>query len=222
MKKKARAPALPFIVRAGVFLGWILIGLLGRSIRFLKVREEILDQYKNGFVIACWHGQQLIGFYYFRGKGYTILSSEHRDGDYSSSIMRRFGWRIVRGSSTRGAVRGLIKLLDNLRKGIPVVLTPDGPKGPIYHIEPGGIYLAQKTGAPVIPLAFAFSKAIYLQTWDKFVLPAPFCRCVVQYGDPVFINKKLDEKQLEAEKYRLASALHKTNDQAQKALTEWK
>lgn len=220
MKKKPVAPRLSLKVRVGVFLGWVLIALLGRSIRFVRVREEILDQYKNGFVIACWHGQQLIGFYHFRGKGYTILSSEHRDGDYSSSIMRRFGWRIVRGSSTRGAVRGLINLLDNLRKGIPVVLTPDGPRGPIYHIEPGVIYLAQKTGAPVIPLAFAFSKAIYLRTWDKFVVPAPFCRCVVQYGDPIFVNKKLDENQMETEKSRLASALHRTNAQAQRVLID--
>ena len=222
MENNSNSQTLPFKVRVGVFLGWIFVSLLGRSIRFRKVREEVLNEYKHGFVAICWHGQQLIGFYHFRGRGYTILSSEHRDGDYSSSIMRRFGWRIVRGSSTRGAVHGLIKLLNNLRQGIPIVLTPDGPQGPIYHIEPGAIYLAQKTGTPIIPIAFAFSKAIYLNTWDKFVMPFPFCRCVVQYGEPLLITEKLDENRLSVEKERLAHALHQANEAAKTALADWK
>lgn len=217
----------PLRVRFGAFFGWIFVGLLGKSLRYRVIREEILPQYKGGFVVVCWHGQQLIGYYHFRGRGYTILASEHRDGEYTSLIMRRFGWRIVRGSSTRGGVGGLIKLLGNLRRGIPVVLTPDGPRGPIHHIAPGVIYLAKKTGTPIIPVAFAFSRAKYLNTWDEFVLPYPFCRCVVCYGEPVFMSRALHgrenphDQQSTEEKERLVQALEKTNAEARKFLEEW-
>ncbi|HHU51761.1 MAG TPA: lysophospholipid acyltransferase family protein [Firmicutes bacterium] len=221
MDDHSRSRVQGFKIRTSVFFGWIFTSLLGFSIRFRKIREEILTEYKDGFVIVCWHGQQLIGFYHFRGRGYTALASEHRDGEYAASILRYFGWRLVRGSSTRGGVGGLIKLINTLRRGIPVVITPDGPQGPIYHVEPGAIYLAQKSGVPIIPVAFVFSKAIYLKTWDKFVVPYPFCRCVVQYGEPLLIQGKLDENRLAVEKERLAQALHQTNEVAQKALTEW-
>ncbi len=207
--------------RVLIFAGWVFVKLLGLSIRFRPVGEEKLASFPDGFILACWHGQQLMGFYYFRGRGYVILSSRHRDGDYSSSIMRRFGWRIVRGSTTRGGVQGLIKLLRYLQKGVPVALTPDGPQGPLYHVAGGIIYLAQKTGLPIIPVAFAFNRAKYLKTWDRFVIPYPFTRCVVYFGEPVYLPPRSDKDGREEEKKKVAAALHRANDQARAALKAW-
>jgi len=210
-KKESRRKLKQKII---IFAGWLLVKLLGLSIRFRQVGEEKLGDFPKGYILACWHGQQLMGFYYFRGRGYVILSSRHRDADYSSSIMRRFGWRIVRGSSTRGGARSLIKLLRYLRKGVPVALTPDGPQGPIYHIEAGIVYLAQKTGLPIIPVAFAFQRAKYLDTWDRFVIPYPFTRCIVYFGTPVFVPHCPDEERRQEEKNKVAAALHQANDYA--------
>jgi lysophospholipid acyltransferase (LPLAT)-like uncharacterized protein len=213
-------------LRLAINFGYLLVGLLGISLRYRVVGREKLQQFlgKEGFIINTWHGQQLIGFYFFRGCGYYILSSLSRDGDTSSSIMRKFGWRIIRGSNYKRAVSGLIGLLQALRGGAGIALTPDGPRGPIFHIESGGIYLAQKTGAPLIPVAFVFDrKWVSEKSWDKFEIPKPFARCVAFFGEPLWIKaEKLTDPQLEIEKDRLREALHQANRDGEEVLRQWR
>lgn len=213
-----------FLLKFKINFAFCLVALLGRSLRFRVVGQEQLAEYhgKTGFIINAWHGQQLIGFYFFRRCGYYILSSLSRDGDFSSSIMRKFGWNIIRGSSSKGAVRSLIELLKVLRQGAGLVMTPDGPRGPIYHIEPGGLYLAQKTGAPIIPMAMIYDrKWIFRRSWDLFVVPKPFARCVAYLGEPLFIDAKLSEEQLELEKKRLQEAIHEANRSGEEVMRQW-
>lgn len=205
-------------------LAFSVVALLGRSLRYRVVGREQLTKYhgKSGFIINAWHGQQLIGFYFFRCCGYYILSSMSRDGDFSSTIMRKFGWNIIRGSSSKGAVRSLIELLRVLRQGAGLVMTPDGPRGPLYHIEPGGLYLAQKTGAPIIPMAMIYDrKWISKRSWDQFVIPKPFARCVAYLGDPLFIKDKLSDEELEVEKKRLQDAIHEANRRGEEVMQQW-
>ena len=218
LKRRLKTKVTVAIAHLGVLL-------LGKSISYRVIGREQLDCYhgKKGFIINTWHGQQLIGFYFFRGCGYYILSSLSRDGDYSSSIMRKFGWKIVRGSSDKKAVSGLIELLRVLRQGAGMALTPDGPRGPIYHIEPGGIYLAQKTGAPIIPVAFVFDrKWISEKSWDKFVIPKPFSKCVAYFGEPLWFTEKLTETQLQIEQERVKQALHEANRRGEEVLRDWR
>ncbi|NLY75528.1 MAG: lysophospholipid acyltransferase family protein [Firmicutes bacterium] len=201
-----------------------LVNWLCKSLRFKVVGREQLEQFqgKTGFILNTWHGQQLVGYYFYRGCGYYILASRHRDGDYVSNILRRFGWKIVRGSSYQGAVSGLLGLLRGIRQGNGVVLTPDGPRGPIYHIEPGGIFLAQKSGAPLIPVAFVFDrKWVMKKTWDQYVIPKPFARCVAYFGEPLFVTEKLTDERLEVEKERLQTALHEANRRGEEVLKQW-
>jgi lysophospholipid acyltransferase (LPLAT)-like uncharacterized protein len=203
---------------------YLLVLLLGKSIRYRIIGREQLKEFhgKIGMILNCWHGQQLTGFYFFRGCGYYILSSMSRDGDYSSSIMRRFGWRIIRGSNNRGAVRGLIELLRVLRQGAGVALTPEGSRGPRYHIEPGCLYLAQKTGAPLIPVAFVYDrKWVSQKSWDKFEVPKPFARGVAYFGAPLYIEGELDDQRLEQEKERLREAIHTANRLGEEVLRQW-
>lgn len=212
-----------FIFKLQINIALVLVWLLGRSLRYRVIGRENLERYygKEGFIINAWHGQQLIGFYFFRGCGYYILSSLSRDGEISSSIMRKLGWRIIRGSSTKGGVRGAIELMRILRQGGATVITPDA-QGPIYHIEPGTIYLAQKTGAVIIPLAFVFDrKWISEKSWDKFVVPKPFARCVAYMGPPLKVTAELTEENLEIEKKRLQDAIHEANRQGEEVLGQW-
>jgi lysophospholipid acyltransferase (LPLAT)-like uncharacterized protein len=213
-----------FIFRLQINIACLLVWLLGHSLRYRIVGREQLELYhgKEGFVINAWHGQQLIGFYFFRGCGYYILSSLSRDGEISSSIMRKLGWKIIRGSSTRGGVHGLVQLMRALREGAGTVITPDA-QGPIYHIEPGSIYLAQKTGAALIPLAFVYDrKWISEKSWDKFVVPKPFARCVVYFGTPLKVTAKLTEENMEIEKQRLQHAIHEANRKGEEVLKKWR
>ena len=214
-----------FKLKVQINIASILVWLLGRSLRFRVIGREQLQCYygKKGFILNTWHGQQLAGFYFFRGCGYYILSSMHHDGEISSSIMHKLGWRIIRGSSTKGGTRGLIELLRVLRQRAGIVLTPDGPQGPIYHIESGGIYLAHKTGAPLIPLAFVFEHQwISEKSWDKFVIPKPFTRCVVYFGEPLWVTSELTEENLDLEKKRLQDAIHEANRCGEEVLQQWR
>ncbi len=212
-----------FLFRIQINIATVLVWLLGRSIRYRVIGWEHLDQHlgKDGFIINAWHGQQLMGFYFFRGCGFYILSSLHRDGEISSSIMRKMGWKIIRGSSTRGGVHSLIELMKVLRKGAGTVITPDA-QGPIYHIEPGSIYLAQKTGAVLIPMAMVYDrKWVSEKSWDKFVVPKPFSRCVAYIDTPIKVTAKLTEENMEVAKQRLQAAIHEANRKGEEVLKQW-
>jgi len=159
-----------------------------------------------------------VAFYFFRGRGTGILSSLSRDGDYSSSILRLFGWHIMRGSSTRGAVRGLLELLHHLRAGGELGLTPDGPQGPAYHIEPGVLYLAAKTGVPVVPFAVAARPGWTAPSWDRFLIPWPFARCVVFFGRPFYVREEVTQANMVKLQSALAEAIHQANRGAEALL----
>ena len=142
-------------------LGAGLIRFLGRTSRITTVGGEKIDElYQRGhnIIIAFWHGRQLMMPLTYRGKLAYILISRHRDGELIYRIVQRFGFRSVRGSTTRGGTEALRQLIRLSRRGADLVITPDGPKGPRYKVQDGLVYLAKLTGLPIVPLAFACSK----------------------------------------------------------------
>lgn len=142
-------------------LGAAAIRLLGKTLRLRTVGGERVDAlYGQGrhIIIAFWHGRQLMMPLAYRGREAHILISQHRDGELIQRIVARFGFRAVRGSSTRGGVPALRRLVRLGRSGVDLVVTPDGPKGPRQVAQGGVIHLAKATGLPVVPLAFSCSK----------------------------------------------------------------
>ncbi len=109
-------------------------------------------------IIAFWHGRQLMMPLTYRGASASILISQHRDGGIITNIMKSFGFEVIRGSSSRGGVQALRKLVRAGRQGQDLVITPDGPRGPACHVQMGVISLAKLTGFPIVPLTFACSK----------------------------------------------------------------
>jgi lysophospholipid acyltransferase (LPLAT)-like uncharacterized protein len=121
-----------------------------------------------------------------------VLASRSRDGELMTRFVRRFGLETVRGSSSRGGAPAVRALAAALRAGDDVVLAPDGPRGPRQRVQPGLAALAAITGAPVVPLAFAARPARRLHTWDAFLIPAPFARCALVFGDVVCVRRDED------------------------------
>ncbi|MGE5558249.1 MAG: glycosyltransferase N-terminal domain-containing protein [Bacillota bacterium] len=193
----------------------IRLRIAGR-IHWRKLRRE-----GRGSILATWHGQQLFGMYFFRYQGVCILNSLSRDGDYSSRLMRLYGWRSIRGSSNRGAVRGLLEMTRKLKQGFDVGITPDGPRGPIYHIEPGVIYMAQKTGSPIIPVGMAFTHRLILKSWDRFLLPLPWGRGALVMGKPLYFRPAGSDAELDRQNEELVQALHRVNRIAEEQLAGW-
>jgi len=119
---------------------------------------EGLASRRQPYILAFWHGRLFLMPYAYPGRKMTILVSEHRDGEYISRTMERFGFKTARGSSTRGGVAGLRRIVRLIREGYDAAFTPDGPRGPRGTVQPGVIVAARLSGAPIVPVAFSCSK----------------------------------------------------------------
>lgn len=123
-------------------------------------QEHVDGLYRAGqrVIIAFWHARQLMMPLTYRGTLAHILISQHQDGEIIARIVERFGFKAVRGSSTRGGMEALRELIRLGRAGVDLVVTPDGPRGPAHIAKMGVIQLARASGLPIVPLAFACSK----------------------------------------------------------------
>lgn len=185
---------------AGV-LGMGTLAALFATTRLRRTGTEHVERFRRAgapVVFVFWHGQLLPLVHYHRGEGIVVLVSEHDDGEYITRVIRRHGFGVVRGSSTRGATRGLKGLIRAARQGRDLALTPDGPRGPAGRLKPGALAVAQATGLPVIPLAVGVDPAWRMNSWDRFVVPRPFARVHIEYAEPVHVPREADRDRLEA------------------------
>jgi hypothetical protein len=121
------------------------------------------------------------------------------DGELISRVCKSFGLETIRGSTSRGGMEALIQLKSALESGVRVSITPDGPRGPSRQVQPGAPYLAQVTGRPIVPVAYGARRAWVFKGWDYFVVPKPFNRIAMVYGEPIWIKPEddLDQKALQ-------------------------
>ena len=120
--------------------------------------------------------------FYFRRTGATIIVSRSFDGELITRTLELFGFRTVRGSSSRGAREGLLGLKQVIESGRPAIFTADGPRGPIYQTKMGPIKLAQLTGARIGAFHLQPERAWTMRSWDRFLVPKPFTRIVVSWA----------------------------------------
>lgn len=164
-------------------------------------------------IFVLWHGRLLPCTYRHRGQGLVTLISRHRDGDLIAGVVEgRWGYRAVRGSSSRGATHALRELLRAVRGGRSVAITPDGPRGPREQMKMGPVLLAQRTGAPLIPVASGADRAWWFGGWDRFLVPKPFARLRIRYGAPIEVPRTADADALEAVRLRTEIALRELRE----------
>ena len=187
-----------------VFLGWTT-----RVYWFKTDEAKQLEESGKGIIYAAWHNQQLFLLYPYKGQKIAALISQSSDGEYIARVLPRFGMIAVRGSTTRGGARALIKLLQATRKGYRPMLTPDGPRGPIYTVQPGILFLAKKTGLPIIPVGTALSHKFKAGSWDKMRVPLPFGKTALTYGKAIWVKSEEDFPRAAAE---LQAELNRCSD----------
>ena len=158
-------------------------------------------------IFAFWHAQLLPLVWTHRGRGIVVLVSRHRDGQLITRIIERLGFVTSRGSSTRGGEEGVMDMLRRAEEGRLLAITPDGPRGPAGILKPGLVYLASRSGLPIVPVATASSRRWTLRSWDRFSVPRPFTRVVVAYGDPIAVPPRLEGPALESWRTRVQEAL---------------
>jgi len=191
MKQKILNFIIPLLV-------YLLVKLVNKTLRLKVIGEESVMQLKQKgkrMIYASWHGRQFILVPYMGNRNIAVMTSLSRDGEYQSKILKRFGYRVFRGSYTRGGVRGLLGLIKEIRAGYDTGFAVDGPRGPIYEPKEGIIFFAQKEKGYVVPLtAGAKKKWIFEKAWDKFQFPYPFTQAIIIFGQPYQISKDQDSK----------------------------
>jgi lysophospholipid acyltransferase (LPLAT)-like uncharacterized protein len=159
-----------------------LLRLWGRSLRFDTTPEDLAAYTKKDqpVAIVLWHNRLFLAAEIVRryrgGRPAYALVSASQDGAWLSAFFSLVGLATVRGSSSRLGREAATALVDTLRAGHDVGITPDGPRGPCYDLKPGGVIVARRTRAPLLLIGAEFESAWRLRSWDRFYLPRPFSR----------------------------------------------
>ena len=211
-------------------LALLLLRLWWASCRIVRVSgAEHLDAALAAApsLLPCyWHQHELfcgrwLQLQIARGLKPGVLVSPSVDGEVPATIARWLGFAVIRGSSTRTGARALRDYYELLvKQGVSPVITPDGPTGPRRQFKPGGLLLAQLSGRPLLPMAFAASRA-WRFGWDGFVLPWPGSRIAIAIGAPVYVDDGLplgDAQVIRALQLRMEQELGRQFDLARRAL----
>jgi len=205
------------------FIGFLLIRVVCLTIGYKQVNRGVREQCRRTgqrYIYAFWHGRQFLLLGWNPDKRVVVMTSLSRDGRLQDKILRRLGFYTVDGSSTRGAVRGLVAMIRGMRAGYNACVAVDGPRGPFQVVKPGIIYLAARTGSVIIPLT---SRAKYRHTfqraWDKYELPRPFSPAVVILGEPISVPPDADDVLIEAKRQELEQTLQAITHQADNYFT---
>lgn len=197
-----------------IAVGFGLYRLWARTLR-LRIEDphHVIDfVHEQPVIFAIWHNRLLMLPRVFDAsfqtrQSYGLISAS-RDGDLIAIFIERSGYGTIRGSSSRKGMIALRQLVDMLasREG-NVLVTPDGPRGPLYQVSQGIVFLAQKSGAPIVPIHMEYTSCWRLKSWDRFVVPKPFATLRAIFGAPIRIAPLQSPDQFEAEQLRLRSAM---------------
>ncbi|HKQ90797.1 MAG TPA: lysophospholipid acyltransferase family protein [Blastocatellia bacterium] len=186
---------------AGVAL-YLLVRAIGATLKF-EVRGWEHHTDREPLVYCFWHNRIPIATYFWRHRGIVVMSSRSFDSEYIARFIQRFGYGAAKGSSTRGALSGLIQMIRAVRSGKSAAFTVDGPRGPIYEAKPGALLLAKKTGAAILPFSISLDRCWRLPSWDRIEIPKPFAKAHVVIGERIYVKDADDE----AEQRRFQRAL---------------
>jgi lysophospholipid acyltransferase (LPLAT)-like uncharacterized protein len=159
-------------------------------------------------ILAFWHNRLLLLPIIASGVPMCVMVSHHRDGEMATRLLRAWGVTTVRGSASRGAVSGFLRLVAAFRRGENLTVLPDGPRGPRYVAKPGVVHLAKALDAPIYPLAYAANRSASVRSWDRLLIPLPFARVVVEIGEPVRVPVHADGVELERSRAALEASLN--------------
>ena len=191
-------------------LGYPLLSALGRTLRWRVEGQQHMDAILAAGhqpIMAFWHGRILPATLRFRNRNIIVITSENFDGEWIARIIERFGYGTARGSSSRGGLKALLKLVRDMEAGKPTGFTVDGPRGPARVAQPGALWLAKATGNPVLPFHLEASSHWTMRSWDKTQVPKPFATVAVVMGEPLYVPRATTAAELEAARGELERRL---------------
>jgi len=149
-------------------------------------------------IVAFWHGEMLPVWYSFRALRPVALVSSSKDGSLLSRLLQDWGYTVVLGSSSKGGKEALDQLVHEASSKV-VLITPDGPRGPLHQAKPGAVIAAHRAGVPLILVRMSTSRSkIFVRSWDRFQLPLPFARVDLHVDDQWSIPVDASREQLDS------------------------
>lgn len=168
-------------------------------------------------IFAMWHDRIFLGTYFLRNRKIVAMISQSFDGEYIARTIQLQGNGAVRGSSTRGGVKGLVEMIRIAKQGAPMCLIVDGPKGPRYEAKEGAVLLAKKTGAPLLPFSVEAKSFWQMEkSWDKMHVPKPFTTAKVFLSAPIYVSAQATDAEIAAKRLELQTALERLADEGKK------
>jgi len=167
-------------------------------------------------ILSFWHGRLFYFPYYFwkSNKTWKILSSPSVDGEIIARTLSFFGYGVVRGSTFKNARKALRELKRHTDDGYNTVLIADGSRGPALKLQSGALMVSKLTGAYALPVTVSFDRYWNLKTWDRLMIPKPFSKVIVSFGEPVTVPEKCDSATLEEKRIELEKTLLRITEEA--------
>ena len=206
-----------------MLVGWHIYILLVHyttrwDIRGIENKHK-MESSNKPFLIVFWHGRLLMTPAMApKVDNICVLISKHNDGELISHTLRHFKYDLIRGSSGKDGTAALRAILKAIKKGQVVAISPDGPKGPRMRVSGATIKIAQLTSLPILPISYSISNAKILNRWDRFVAARLFGKGCYIYGDIFYVDKELDDKQLEKAGIELENRLNNITKIADEAV----
>jgi lysophospholipid acyltransferase (LPLAT)-like uncharacterized protein len=190
----------------------LLIKLLTASCRVVRIegleweREALAAS--TAALYSTWHQRMMYLSRFMKSRRMWVLVSQSRDGAYGAETAQRLGFRMIRGSSSRGGLRALLQVSRELKGGEAVGILADGPRGPARIAKPGPILLAAKAGAPLVPVMWGADRCWVLNSWDRYLIPKPFARVAIRIGKPIYVPKSTRREDLERYRKRFEDEMN--------------
>jgi lysophospholipid acyltransferase (LPLAT)-like uncharacterized protein len=183
----------------------LLTQLLGMSTALLRatLRVELLNSRHYAelqarrvpILYVLWHGRMFLPVIdVLRHQGIVTMASQSRDGNIIARWLENNGYLVTRGSTSRGGSEALRHMVRQVRLGHSGALTVDGPRGPARVVQSGVVRLARLTKAWILPISFSSTWPLFLRSWDRYLLPKPFSRNVIIYGEPFAVPKDMSDE----------------------------
>lgn len=156
------------------------------ELRTNEVSKEIITNRKPAIFVS-WHSRFLMFLQYQQFGSFQAVTSASRDGEYMEYILKFFNHSAIRGSSRNKGTEALRSIFKIPRESLRLFITPDGPKGPRFHINGNVESIARKFNVPVVPICYSATHAKVFKTWDRFIVPLPFIsKIILELGEPIF------------------------------------
>lgn len=202
---------MSFSKRAKFFIvEWVIFAFIWLIYLTCKKTFTSTKLPKKPCVVVFWHGRlAMMSFayrrYWGRDFGYEkkgkVIISDHKDGEIITRVISHFGIGAIRGSSRKNAARALVSAFRQIDNGVDVIITPDGPKGPLHSVADGAVIIAQKKNLEIYALNYEASKFWQFKSWDKMILPKPFSTINFSLSKPFSVaNLELEDAKLKIQK----------------------